>query len=76
MDDVIQCVDVLQLLALRRLRQHVDDDLPEREVVEVGWDLGVGSDELGEQEPRVDAVLHLFLDPGDWTWRNSVKVSN
>ena len=66
-DDVIQRVDVLQLLALRWLRQDVDDDLPEREVVKVGRDLGVWSDELREKEPGVDSLLHLFLDPGDWT---------
>ena len=74
MDDVIQRVDLLELVASRGLRQHVDDDLPDREVIKVRRNLGVGGEEPREEVAWVDTVLHLFLHPRDRTCDNREVV--
>ena len=74
MDDVVQRVDLLQLEASRGLRQHVDDDLPDREVVKVRRNLGVGGEEPREEVAGVDPVLHLFLHPRDRTCDNIIII--
>ena len=74
MDDVVQRVDLFQLVASRGLRQHVDDDLPDREVVKVRRNLRVWGEEPREEVAWVDTVLHLFLHPRDRTCDNREVV--
>jgi hypothetical protein len=56
-DDVVEAVDVRKLFAARRLAHHVQDDLPERQLVEVCRNFRVSGDQILKKAERGKAFV-------------------
>lgn len=67
-DDILYGVDVTQFLPARWLRQHVDNEPPQRDIIDPLRDFGSGPQNTREDETRVDTAKHLCLHPWHGTW--------